>query len=163
LKMSFLDVIFRRRSIRRYKSEPVPDGVLNNILEAGRLAPSADNAQPWHFIVITDPKIKRELSKGVWRSFIEGSAFTIAGCGEKRDRWSTVDVAIALENMVLAAEAQGVGSCWIGAFEEEEVKKLLGIPDHLKVVALVSFGYPAEKPGPRGKKSLREILHYNKF
>lgn len=161
--MPLLDVIFRRRSIRRYRSEPVPDEVLNNILEAGRLAPSADNAQPWHFIAITDPKIKRELSKGMWRSFIEASAFTIAGCGEKSDRWSTVDVAIALENMVLAAAAQGVGSCWIGAFEEEEVKKLLGIPNHLKVVALVSFGYPAEKPSPHGKKSLREIVHYNKF
>jgi nitroreductase len=161
--MSLLAVIFRRRSIRRYKSEPIPDKVLNNILEAGRLAPSADNAQPWHFIVITDPAIKRELSRGMWRSFIESSAFMIAGCGEKGERWSTVDVAIALENMVLAAAAQGVGSCWIGAFEEEEVKELLDIPHHLKVVALVSFGYPAEKPSPDGKKSLREVVHYNKF
>lgn len=161
--MSFLDVIFRRRSIRCYKSESVPDEVLNNVLEAGRLAPSADNAQPWHFIVITDPNIKRELSKGTWRSFIEDSAFTIVGCGEKRDKWSTVDVAIALENMVLAGEAQGVGSCWIGAFEEEEVKKLSGIPDDLKVAALVSFGYPAEKPSSHDKKSLKEIVHYNRF
>lgn len=161
--MSLLDVIFRRRSIRRYKSELIPDEVLNNILEAGRLAPSADNAQPWHFIVITDPTIKRKLSKGMWRSFIETSAFTIAGCGEKNDRWSTVDVAIALENMVLAAAAQEVGSCWIGAFEEDEAKELLGIPHHLKVVALVSFGYPAEKPSSQGKKNLREIVHYNKF
>jgi len=161
--MSLLDVIFRRRSIRRYKSKPVPDDVLKNILEAGRLAPSADNIQPWHFIVVTAPEIKRELSRGMWRSFIKDSAFTIVGCGDKTNKWSTVDVAIALENMVLAAEAQEVGSCWIGAFEEEEIKKLLGIPGNLKVVALVSFGYPAEKPNPRNKKNLETIVHYNRF
>jgi nitroreductase len=161
--MSLLDVIFRRRSIRRYESKQVSNEVLKNILEAGRLAPSADNVQPWHFIVITDPEIKRELSKGIWRSFIKDSAFTIVGCGDKGYKWSTVDVTIALENMVLAAEAQGVGSCWIGAFEEDEVKQLLGIPDNLKVVALVSFGYPAEKPSPRNKKNLESIVHYNRF
>jgi len=161
--MSLLDVIFRRRSIRRYKSKPVPDDVLKNILEAGRLAPSGDNAQPWHFIVVADSEIKRELSKGMWRRFIKDSAFIIVGCGEKYDKWSTVDVTIALENMVLAAEAQNVGSCWIGAFEEEEVKELLGVPDNLKVVALVSFGYPAEKPSPRNKKNLESIVHYNRF
>lgn len=161
--MSFLDVIFRRRSIRRYKSKPVPNEVLKNVLEAGRLAPSADNAQPWHFIVITDAEIKHELSKGMWRSFIKDSALTIVGCGEKSDKWSIVDVAIALENMVLAAEAQDVGSCWIGAFEEKEVKELLSIPDNLKVVALVSFGYPAEKPSPRNKEKLESIVHYNRF
>ncbi|TET65175.1 nitroreductase [Candidatus Bathyarchaeota archaeon] len=161
--MSLLDVIFRRRSIRRYKSKPVPDGVLKNILEAGRLAPSADNIQPWHFIVVTAPEIKRELSGGMWRGFIKDSAFTIVGCGDKTNKWSTVDVAIALENMVLAAGAQEVGSCWIGAFEEEEIKKLLGIPGNLKVVALVSFGYPAEKPNPRNKKNLETIVHYNRF
>ena len=161
--MSLLDVIFRRRSIRRYKSKPVPDDVLKNILEAGRLAPSADNIQPWHFIVVTAPEIKRELSGGMWRGFIKDSAFTIVGCGDKTNKWSTVDVAIALENMVLAAEAQEVGSCWIGVFEEEEIKKLLGIPGNLKVVALVAFGYPAEKLNPRNKKSLETIVHYNRF
>ena len=161
--MSLLDVIFRRRSIRRYRSEPIPDEVLRNILEAGRLAPSADNAQPWHFVVVTESKIKEKLSRGRWNYFIKDSATTVVGCGYTDNEWSTIDVAIALENMVIAAEAQGVGSCWIGDFEEEEVKELLGIPDNLKVVALVSFGYPAEKPSPLNKKSLKEIVHYNKF
>jgi len=161
--MSLLDVIFRRRSIRRYENKPVPKEVLKNILEAGRLAPSANNAQPWHFIVVTDSKIKHELAKGRWNRFIKDSAFTIVGCGYKHNKWSTIDVTIALENMVIAAEAQGLGSCWIGDFKEEEVKKLLDIPDDLKVVALVSFGYPAERPSPPRKKSLEEIVHYNKF
>lgn len=161
--MSLLDLIFRRRSIRRYRSEPIPDDVLKNILEAGRLAPSADNAQPWHFVVITEPKNKEKLSRGRWNRFIKDSAATIVGCGYAANEWSTIDVTIALENMVIAAEAQGVGSCWIGDFKEEEVKELLGIPDNLKVVGLVSFGYPAEKPNPPSKKSLEAIVHYNRF
>lgn len=161
--MSLLDVIFNRASVRRYKNEPVPREVLLNILEAGRRAPSAMNAQPWHFIVVTDPKIKHALSQRRWAGFVKDAAFIIVGCGEKRRRWSTVDVAIALQNMVLAAEAQGLGSCWIGDFDEKELGELLGIPEDLKVVALVSFGYPAEKPGPRTKKPLEEIVHYNRF
>jgi nitroreductase len=161
--MSLLEVIFRRRSIRRYRSEQIPDDVLKNILEAGRLAPSADNAQPWHFVVVTEPEIKEKLSRGRWTRFIKDSAVTIVGCGYADNEWSTIDVTIALENMVIAAETQGVGSCWIGDFKEEEVKELLGIPENLKVVALVSFGYPAEKPSPPRKKNLETIVHYNKF
>ena len=99
----------------------------------------------------------------MWRRFIKDSAFIIVGCGEKYDKWSTVDVAVALGNMVLAAEAQNVGSCWIGAFEEDEVKELLDVSDNLKVVALVSFGYLAEKPSPRNKKNLESVVHYNRF
>ncbi len=161
--MSLLDVIFKRRSIRRYRSEPIPDNVLKKILEAGRLAPSADNVQPWHFVVVTESKIKEKLSKGRWNRFIKDSAATIVGCGYAANEWSTVDVTIALENMVIAAEAQGIGSCWIGDFKEEELKKLLGIPNDLKVIALVSFGYPAEKPNPPSKKRLKTIVHYNRF
>ncbi len=161
--MSLLDVILGRRSIRCYKSEPIPDDILKNVLEAGRLAPSADNAQPWHFVVITESKIKEKLSTGTWNGFIKDSAVTIVGCGYVANEWATIDVTIALENMVIAAEAQGVGSCWVGDFKEEEVKELLGIPNNLKVVALVSFGYPAEKPDPPSKKSLEAIVHYNTF
>jgi nitroreductase len=161
--MSILDAILKRRSIRRYRSEPIPEEVLRNILEAGRLAPSADNLQPWHFIVVTDSRTKEKLSGGRWNSFIKDSAVTVVGCGYADNEWSTVDVTIALENMVIAAEAQGVGSCWIGDFKPEEVKTLLKIPDNLKIIALISFGYPMEKPNPSNKKSLKEIVHYNKF
>lgn len=161
--MPLLDVIFERRSVRRYKRKQVPKKVLRNILEAARLAPSATNAQPWHFIVITDQEKKNALSQGRWNGFIRDSAFTVVGCGERSSRWSTIDVAIALENMVIAAEAQGVGSCWVGDFKERQVKKLLGIPRNLKVISLVSFGYPLEKPHPPEKKSLEEIVHYNAF
>jgi nitroreductase len=160
---SLLDVIFNRVSVRHYADKPVPDKVLKNVLKAGRLAPSAMNAQPWHFIVIKDPETKYALSHRRWTGFVKDCAFIIVGCGERRFRWSTVDVTIALQNMVIAAEAQGLGSCWIGDFNKSEVKELLGIPGNVSVVALVAFGYPAEKPAPRTKKSLEEIVHYERF
>jgi nitroreductase len=161
--LSLLDVIFNRASVRRYLDKPVPDEVLRNVLEAGRRAPSAMNAQPWHFIVVKDPKIKLALSHRRWTGFVKDCGFVIVGCGEKRRRWSKVDVTIALQNMVLAAEAQGLGSCWIGDFNQSEIKEMLGIPDSFNVVALVAFGYPAEKPAPRRKKSLEKIVSYDKF
>jgi nitroreductase len=161
--MSLLNIIFDRASVRRYTSEPVSEKVLRNILEAGRRAPSANNAQPWHFIVVTEQKLKEQLSKRRWTGFVKDAAFVMVGCGEKKSHWSTVDVAIALQNMVIAAEAQGLGSCWIGDFDQTELKEMLGIPDNLRVIALVSFGYPAEKPAPRNKKNLEETVHYNKF
>jgi len=156
-----------RRSIRRYENKRVPEDVLNKILEAGRQAPSAHNKQPWRFIVITDDEIKEKLSQGKWNSFVKDSAFTIVGCGYIGDlygcRWSTIDTAIALQNMVIAAWALGIGSCWVGDFQEDEVKRLLNIPDDWKVISLVAFGYPAEQPTGRWKKPLDEIVNYNKF
>jgi len=159
--LSFLDIIFNRSSVRRYASKPVPEDVLKNILEAGRRAPSAMNAQPWH-LVVTDQKIKEELSKRRWTGFVKDAAFVIVGVGEN-SRWSTVDVSIALQNMVLAAEAQGLGSCWIGDFDQSNLKKMFGIPENFNIVAMVSFGYPAEKPAPRNKKRLEDIVHFNRF
>ena len=165
--MSLIDVILSRRSIRSYEKRNVPKDVVNKILEAGRQAPSASNVQPWHFIVLTDPEVKEKMANGGWNTFIKDSAFTIVGCryiGDSYGRkWSTVDTTIALQNMVIAAWSLGVGSCWIGDFQEEEVKKLLNIPNDWKIIALVAFGYPAEKPGTEWKKPLDEIVGYNKF
>ena len=108
-------VMTGRRSIRKYKPDKIPEEALKNILNAGRLAPSAGNRQPWHFIVITDPEIKRKLAQGRWNRFIVDAPVVIVGCGYIGDaygrKWSTVDVSIALENMVIAAAAQGIGSC----------------------------------------------------
>jgi len=145
-------------------SDGIPDDVLAKVLEAGRQAPSASNIQPWHFIVVSEPETKRRLA-GESEPFIEESAVTIVGCGDPSasPKWHVVDVTIALQNMVIAAWVQGVGSCWIGAFNEEAVKGILGIPAGLKIVALISFGYPATPPGPKWKKSLNQIVHHNEF
>jgi len=162
-RRELLKVIYGRRSVRSYEKKPVPDEVLKDILEAGRLAPSAHNRQPWHFIVVRDPEIKRKLVFISWNSFIEEAPVLIVGCGDPSSRWMTVDVAIALENMVIAAEALGLASCWIGAFDEAKVKKILKIPENLRVVAMITLGYPAEKPDIPPKKSLEEIVHYDTF
>ena len=165
--MSLVDVLLSRRSVRRYEKKTVPADVVKTILEAGRQAPSASNVQPWHFIVLTDDAIKEQLSHGRWNTFIKDSAFTIVGCGyignDYGRKWSIVDTTIALQNMVIAAWALGIGSCWIGDFKEEDVKELLSIPEDQRVVALISFGYPAEQPGSKQKKPLTEIVGYNGF
>jgi len=163
--MSLVDTILSRRSIRNYEHNEIPKEVLDKILEAGRQAPSAMNRQPWHFVVVTDPSIKKELSKWLFTKHIKDAPVTIVGCTKTGflDRWSIVSTSIALQNMVIAAWAMGVGSCWIGGFNEDKVKKLLSIPDRWKVVALVTFGYPAEIPHAKGRKSIEKIVSYNKF
>jgi nitroreductase len=166
-QISCIEKILNRRSIRKYKKEKVPDEVKNKILEAGRQAPSASNRQSWHFILVEDQASKEKLSKGKWSGFVKDSSFVVIGVSLPIDeggrKWGIVDVTIALQNMVLAAEVQGVGSCWIGDFREDELKLEFGIPEAAKVVALIPFGLPDEKPGPRTKKPLNEILHVNRW
>jgi len=174
--MSLIESVLNRRSIRAYTKKPIPTPVLNNILEAGRQAPSAGNGQPWHFITITDETLKQKLSWGRVNWFIKDAPLTIIGCANtERGNWTIIDTTIALQNMVIAAWAMGVGSCWLGAFKEEDVKELLNIPDNWKIVALITFGYPAEGenrfPGNfqdmrerlTAKKPIEEIVSNNTF
>jgi len=161
-----IQVIMSRRSVRKYKPKMVPGEVLKRILEAGRYAPSAANKQPWHFIVVTDSEIKDELSKGKWNSFIKDSAFTIVGCAYEGNafsrRWSTIDTTIALQNMVIAACSLGIGSCWIGDFEETDVRRILHVSRRWRIISLISFGYP-ETPKITPRKSLKKIVSQNRF
>jgi len=165
--LSLIDAVLNRRSIRRYQTNEIPTDVLHQILEAGRQAPSAANRQPLRLIVVTDENVKKAFSKGLFNRFIKDAPLTIVGCAHTSDiltgKWAVVDTTIALQNMVIAAWAMGVGSCWIGDFNEETVKQTLHIPDQWTVVALVSFGYPAEQPQPRKKKALTQIVSFNHF
>ncbi|MEO0071634.1 MAG: nitroreductase family protein [candidate division WOR-3 bacterium] len=171
--MDFYEVIRRRLSIRAYKPEPIPDEVINRILEAGRLAPSAKNYQPWKFIVIRDPKVKEALVPACRnQTFIGQAPVVICACAILDQAWkgmggywsaAEVDVTIALEHIILAATAEGLGTCWIGAFKEEEVKKVLNIPEGVKPVALTPLGYPAQEPAPRPRKPFSEIVSYDRF
>ena len=164
--MSLLDVILNRRSIRRYENKEIPKDVLDKIVEAGRQSPSAANRQPYRFVIVTDSEIKKEL-KGLFSRFLKDAPVVIVGCANPKalltGKWATVDTTIALENMALAAWSLGIGSCWIGSFNEEKAKELLKIPEDWKVVALVTFGYPAEQPKPRKKKSTKELFSLNQF
>jgi len=165
--MSCIDKILTRRSIRRYKHEPVPEEALEKILEAGRQSPSAVNRQPWHFIIVTDQELKNKLGSGLFNRFIKSSAFTIVGTYNPNNpitkRWGQIDTTIAMQSMVIAAHVQGIGSCWIGDFKEAKVKETLHIPEKAKVVALISFGIPDEEPGQRKKKPKEKIFHFNRW
>ncbi|MHA1469265.1 MAG: nitroreductase family protein [Candidatus Asgardarchaeia archaeon] len=160
-----LDVIYNRRSIRKYKPDPIPDEIIEKILNAARLAPSAHNIQPWHFIVVTDKKLREVLSRWRWSRFLKDSPVVIVGCGDYKlsPKLWIVDVSIALQNLVIAATALGLGTCWVCDFEEDKVKELLDIPENYRVVALIAVGYPDEKPEIPKKKELAEITSLNKF
>lgn len=158
--MTVMDVI-RRRSIRKYRPSEIPREHLLEILEAGRLAPSAGNRQPWRFIVVRDPDQRRRLAEAArGQMFIADAAAVLVAIAdpEASPRWCEKDVMIAMENMVLAATELGYGSCYIGAFEEEGVKSLLKIPDGLRVVALLPIGVPDEAPPQRPRKGLNEVF-----
>jgi nitroreductase len=166
-KVMAIEMVLNRRSIRRYEKKEIPKEILEKILEAGRQAPSAANRQPVHFIVITEEKLKQALAQGRYNKFIKDAPITIIGCANRGPiltrRWSIVDTTIALQNMVIAAWTMGIGSCWIGDFKEKQVKELLQIPRHWKIVALITFGYPTEHPDSRKKKSMSEIVSFNTF
>lgn len=165
--MSFLDLVLSRRSIRSYEPKDIPEDILRQILEAGRQAPSAANRQPIRFVVVRNFDKKKKLSAALFGRFIKDSAVVIVGCADEKStltgKWAVVDAAIALENMVIAAWSLGIGSCWIGGFNEGDVKKILNIPKKWKVVALIPFGYPAEQPKPKTKKSFEELFGFDSF
>jgi len=162
--LDFMEVVKKRRSIRRYKSDPVPENVLDQILEAARLAPSAGNRQPWHFIIVRNENTKKQLGIPPWAS---EAPIVIVGCADTETRGEPmccIDVAIAFEHIVLAAANFGLGTCWIGMLNRSEpVKKALGIPEHIRVIAVTPLGYPDETPSPKPRKTLSEIIHYDKF
>ena len=165
--MSLLDLILSRRSIRRYENKDISEEVLQQILETGRQAPSAANRQPIHFVVVNDHDLLKNLCDTLFSRFVKYAPLAIVGWADIKSlltgKWAVVDTTIAMQNMVIAAWTLGLGSCWIGACNEEKVKELLKIPDKWKVVALLTLGYPAEQPKPRKKKPFEEMFSFNKF
>ncbi|MEM3506303.1 MAG: nitroreductase family protein [Candidatus Bathyarchaeia archaeon] len=167
--MEVFEAIKTRRSIRKYKPIMVEKEKLFKVLEAGRLAPSAVNKQPWHFIVVTDAKIKNELRKAYDKTWFVEAPVIIVACADPNEAWKRVDgteywmvdVAISMHQMVLCAAEEGLGTCWIAAFNEEAVKKALGIPKDIRVVAMTPLGYPDEFKGEvTDRKPLNSIVHF---
>jgi len=142
--MEFFDVIENRHSVRAYTDDPIPEEVLGRLLEAARKAPSANNKQPWKLVVVSD-QTKRETiaASGTYGKFPSQCPTVIIGLGDPAiaPKWHVVDTTIALEHIVLAATAEGLGSCWIGSFDEATVKTLIGVPEELKAVAIIALGY----------------------
>jgi nitroreductase len=165
--LSLLDLILTRRSIRKYEDKDIPEEVLEQILETGRQAPSAVNRQPIHFVVVNDLNILKNLCDNLIARFVKRAPLAIVGCANTKSlltgKWAVIDATIAMQNMVIAALTFGIGSCWIGACNEKKIKELLKIPDKLKVVAVLTFGYPAEQPKQRKKKPFEEMFSFNSY
>ena len=165
--MNCIEKILTRRSIRKFKNEPVSEKVMDNILEAGRRSPSATNKQPWHFVIARDHKEKEAFSFGGFNRFTSDAAFVVLGLYKQSEviieKLSLIDVTIALQNMVVTAWVQGVGSCWMGAFDEKKLKDTLNLPVDSRIVGAVAFGIPDEKPSQPVKKPLNEIIHFDKW
>jgi len=171
-KKDIYEIIERRRSVRSFRTnKPVPEDSLKKILGAARLAPSAHNAQEYKFIVVRDEETRKELARAASdQRFIAEAPVIIVGVSLNPEYLLSsgvpayaVDVAIAIDHMTLAAVEEGLGTCWIGAFNQEEVKKILNIPPQYKVVALLPLGTPYDEPGVKTRKSLKELVCYDKF
>ncbi len=169
--MDISQVIKQRRSIRSYREIELEDSKLNRVLEAARLAPSANNRQEWKFIAVKDKLLREKLAEAASRQyFIAQAPVVIAACATEsqsvmrcgQPRY-TVDISIAVSFMLLQAAELGLGTCWIGAFDEARVKEILKVPDGIRVVAITPLGYPAEEPGPRPRKDFDQIVCFDVY
>ena len=159
--MDLFETVERRRSIRKFRPKPIPDKDLKKILEAGRLAPSGGNRQPWSFIVVRKPETKKKLAAVAnLQRFIADADTVLIALGDPAVSKSLYkqDPMIAIEHMVLASTALGYGTCWIGAFNENDVKEIAKVPENMTVIALLPIGIPDENPPPKPRRAFKEVF-----
>jgi nitroreductase len=173
--MEFFEAIKNRRSIRAYKNQDLTPEHLNQLIDTARLAPSAGNAQPWAFVVAKEQKTKQALAQAAFgqRWLEEASVVFVVCVDEQRAEdaygvrgktlYAIQDTSAAIENILLAACAMGLGGCWMGAFREEEIKKVINAPAHMRPVALIPVGYPAESPHARSRRPATEVVFSESF
>ena len=180
--MEFNDVLKLRHSCRNYSDKEIDGEILEEILTAGRFAPSAQNRQPWRYIIIDDKELIRKTAfhsiVGSVNFFIKDAPIIIVACGDtdasltfNKQEYYLVDVALSFQQMMLAAWNHGIGSCWLAAFDEKALKKLLNVPENFRIVGLSPFGYPKEKNlytkivdfiAKRGqRKEIKDFVYYN--
>ena len=168
--MEVFEAIKERRSVRKYSNCQVPEEILQQIIETARLAPSAGNRQDWRFIIVQDKEQRDKLLGITGQSFMETAPIIIAGVSLNPTRKMScevpayaVDLAIAMTNITLMATANGLGICWIGAFNQDQAKTVLKIPNEYIVVQLMTLGYPADEPGVKIRKPASEVISYDYF
>jgi len=173
--LEVFEAIKTRRSIRAFTKEEVSEEEVRKLIDAARHAPSAGNIQPWEFVIVKDPRRKRRLAAAALNEmFIEEAPVVIVVCANEVQSglgygargvtlYCLQDTAAATQNILLAACALGLGTCWVGAFYEEEVGKVVNTPRGVRPVAIIPVGHPAEKPSPRTKRPMTEIIHHETF
>lgn len=162
----FIKLIKDRRSVRKYTDKPIEKQVLEEIVDCGRLAPSAKNIQPWKFLVVTDNEKLSKIAKMVdWGYFIKDSSACVVVCGEKDVKRRVEDCCLAAENMILAAKSLRIGSCYVAALQKnvEGVRGLLKIPENLEIVCFLSLGYFEKNPELHDKKELKDLIYWESF
>lgn len=175
-----IEAIAARRSVRKYRTQAVPDELIHTLLESARMAPSGHNTQPWHFIVIKEQEHKEKLVAACGNQpWMLSAPVFIACVADPRTRVAADvplsvdeqspdkelklvlrDTAIGVEHLVLEAVAQGLGTCWVAQFTQERIRPLLGVPNDRYVLSIITLGYPAETPVVKRRKNLAEIVHY---
>lgn len=166
--MEFTDLIQKRYSVRAYKPDPVDDGKLHAVLEAARLAPTAANRQPFQIVVIHTAGREKELQRIYSRAWFTQAPLLICISGVPAQAWvrkdgknyADVDVSIAMDHLVLAAANQGLGTCWVAAFDPPAAREVLRLPEGVEPIAFTPLGYPADQPGAKDRKALTQLVRY---
>ena len=162
--MQVKDATANRLSIRRYARQSIPPEHMRIMFQALQLAPSANNYQNWQFVFVSDDDLKKQLIKACsHQGFVKDCTYFIAGIADPALKWHMVDITIALTNFTLQATALGYGTCWIGAFDEQQIKGLLNIPVEKKVVICMTFGVPEGRHIPRARKPLEDFIYENDY
>jgi nitroreductase len=169
--MEFAELVKQRYSVRAYKPDPVPEDRLQQVLEAARLAPTAANRQPFQILVIHTAGREAELKRIYNRDWFVQSPLVICACGFPAKNWvrrdgknyNDVDVAIAMDHLILAAADLGLGTCWIGDFDPAAARQVLDLPQGVEPVAFTPLGYPADQPGSKQRKPLSELVRYERW
>ncbi len=169
--MDVQEAIRQRYSVRAYEDRPVEQEKLDAVLEAARLAPSGSNRQPWKFVVVREAATRVKLATACnGQKFVAQAPVVIAAVGTAPERTMScqvpgdpVDVAIAIDHMTLTATDLGLGTCWIGAFDQDAVRDLLGIPATAKVIQVLALGYPADSPRDKSRKPLDEVVCWERW
>ena len=170
--MDVYDSIRIRKSVRSYLDRPVEKEKLDRVLNAVRLAPSAGNRQEWRFVVVSDPEKRRRLAEeAAGQRFIADAPIVIAACAETDGKIMRcgqacypIDVAIAIDHLTLAAVAEGLGTCWIGSFDPDTVRQILGIPEEIVVVELLPLGYPKDPESiAKSRLPVETVVRYEKW
>lgn len=167
--MDFQELIRARYSVRAYRQDPIPDNVLQQVLEAARLAPTADNRQPFGLVLLPTAGRQEELKLVYRPDWFVQAPLVIAACGIPQQNWvrkgdghnyNEVDVAIVMDHLILAAADLGLGTCWVAAFDPEAARRILRLPPEVEPIAFTPLGYPADQPKPKKRKSLPELVHH---